>query len=313
MAARGRRSAARSVRHCLVDKSTIHIVAPFARGGATDLVTRLYADALAKRLGVAVEITNEPGDGGTKGAARVARAAPDGRMLVMGSSSTHGICSAVFSNLPYDWRRDFAPIAPLVLAPNVLVVSSASGIRSVGDLIARARTEPGKLTFGSAGYGQTIHLCGELFRALAGIDIVHAPRIGSAVALEELAAGGVTLMFDSILSALPYIRSGALRALAVTTARRLPQLPDVPSMSEAGVPGYDVNVWIGLFARAGTPPAEVERLAAATRYILREPDIRERLEAMGAEVPEQTSAEFAQFISNEADKWSNVVERSLPA
>jgi tripartite-type tricarboxylate transporter receptor subunit TctC len=295
----------------LVADETIHIVAPFARGGATDLATRIYADALAARLDVKVEVTNEPGDGGTRGAARVARAAPDGRTLVMGTSSTHGICSAVFSSVPYDWRRDFAPIAPLVVAPDVLVVPSASGIRSVADLIAAAHAQPGRLTFGSAGYGQTIHLCGELFRARAGIDIVHAPRTGSAAALEELAAGRLTMMFDNILSALPYVRSGALRALAVTSAQRLPLLSQVPTMVEAGIADYDLTVWIGLLARAATAESMLERLEQATRDVLATPDVRSRLEAMGAHVLLQSRAEFAVFIEDEARKWARAVESSL--
>lgn len=288
----------------------MHIVAPFARGGATDLVTRIYADALGHLLNIPIDITNEPGDGGMRGASRVARAPADGGTVVMGTSSTHGICSAVFRNAPYDWARDFAPVAPLVMAPGVLVVPAASGIDSVADLIAKARAHPGTLTFGSAGFGQTIHLSGELFRTAADIEIVHAPRVGSAVALEELAQGRLTLMFDNVLSALPYIRVGRLRALAVTGARRATQLPDVPTMIECGIADYDLAVWIGVLAPAGTPEAAVERLERATHEALGMPDVRRRLEGMGAEVLQQSRAEFARFIAAEAGKWRRVVERT---
>lgn len=288
----------------------LQVVAPFARGGATDLVTRIYADALAKRLGIEIEIDNEPGDGGTRGAARVARAKPDGRTVVMGSSSTHGICSAVFGDVPYDWRRDFEPVAPLVIAPGVLVVSATGGIESVADLIAKAGRQPGTLTFGSAGFGQTIHLSGELFRRAAGIDIVHAPRIGSAVALEDLAAGRLTMMFDNILSALPYIRAGRLRALAVTSVQRAPQLPDVATMQECGIADYDLAAWIGMLARAGTPEDAIERLARATREVLAMPEVKARLEDMGAQIMFQSRREFGAFIEAEARKWARVVQRS---
>lgn len=292
------------------DHDGLLIVAPFAPGGATDLITRIYAEALGKRLGVPVAIENEPGDGGTRGAVRVARAKADGRTLLMGSSSTHGICSAVFPTVPYDWAADFKPIAPLVVAPNVLVVSSASGIDSVADLVARARAKPGTLTFGSAGFGQTIHLCGELFRTAARVDIVHAPRVGSAVALEELADGRLDLMFDNILSALPYIRSGRLRALAVTSAVRCPQLADVPTMIEAGVADYDLTVWIGVLVRSGTPQLTCERLEQATRDVLDEPAVRRRLEEMGAQRSAEAAAAFAPFMAAEARKWARAVERT---
>ena len=286
------------------------LVAPFARGGATDLVTRIYADALAKRERFQIEIRNEPGRGGTRAAARVAQAKPDGRTLVMGTSSTHGICSAVFERVPYDWQEDFAPVALLVVAPNVLVVPAQSGITSVAELVERARAKPGKLTFASAGFGQTIHLCGELYKALGGIDILHAPRIGSAAALEELADGRLDLMFDSILSALPYIRSGKLRALALTSAQRSAQLPDVPTMIESGVADYDLTVWIGVLAPHGTPEEALARLERATHDVLALADVRERLENMGAKVLQQSRAEFEQFMKAEAAKWSTAVQRT---
>lgn len=293
-----------------MDGDSLRIVAPFARGGATDLVTRIYADALQERLGVSIAIENEPGAGGTRGAARVARAQPDGRTVVMGTSSTHGICGAIFRDVPYDWAADFAPVALLVLAPNVLVVSAAGAIDSVGDLIASARAKPGTLTFGSAGFGQTIHLCGELFKVAANVDIVHAPRAGSAAALEELAEGRLTLMFDNMLSALPYIQSGKLRALAVTSAARCAQLPHVPALMEAGVPDYDLTVWIGVLAPAGTPEPACRRLETATHAALAMPEVRQRLEAMGAQPLSDSASDFARLIAAEAQKWARVVERT---
>lgn len=288
----------------------MRIVAPFARGGATDLATRLYADELATRLGITITIENEPGEGGTRGATRVARAAPDGSTFVMGTSSTHGICSAIFRDVPYDWAADFAPIAPVVFAPNVLVVSAASGIASVADLISKARANPGSLTFGSAGFGQTIHLCGELFKHETRVDIVHAPRVGSAIALEELARGELTMMFDNMLSALPYIRSGRLRALAVTSGTRCPQLPDVLTLEEAGVADYDLTVWIGLLAPAATPAPTLRRLQDATAAVLATPAVRRQLQEMGAQMPDDSACDFAQLIGCEARKWADAVERA---
>lgn len=288
----------------------LRIVAPFARGGATDLITRLLAEQLQNRLGKPVAVDNQPGAGGTLGATRVAHGPADGSTLVMGTSSTHGICSAVFRTLPYDPVADFVPVAPVAFAPNVLVVSAASACRSVADLAAQARARPGMLTYGSAGFGQTIHLCGELFKSAAGIDIVHAPRAGSAVALEELAAGRLTLMFDSLLSALPYIRSGRLRALGLTSSTRSRALPDVPTLSEAGFPDYDLTIWIGLLAPAATPKPEIERLRRATHAALAAPALRESFEAIGAVPGHASPLPFDQLISEEARKWAQVVERT---
>ncbi len=288
----------------------LRIVAPFAPGGATDLITRIVAAELEHRLHVTIAIANEPGAGGTRGAAIAARAAPDGHTLVMGTSSTHGICASVFSNVPYDFARDFDPVALIAFTPNVLVVSARSGIGCVADLVAQARARPGALTFGSAGFGQTIHLCGALFAASAGIEIVHAARGGSAVALAELAAGDITFMFDNILSALPHIRSGKLRALAVTTAQRCSQLPDVPALVEAGVADYDLTVWIGLLAPAATPAAVVNLLNHEINAILAAPTVRARLERMGARVAARTPESFAQTIGHEAQKWADAVRRA---
>jgi tripartite-type tricarboxylate transporter receptor subunit TctC len=288
----------------------LHVVAPFAQDGATDLVTRLVATELGRRLGVAVTVDNQPGDGGTRGAARVARSRPDGHTLVMGTSSTHGICASVFRDVPYDFARDFAPVALVARAPNVLVVGAHSGIATVAELIAMARARPDALTFGSAGFGQTIHLCGELFKAAAAVELVHAPRGGSAQALAELAAGGITLMFDSLLSALPYIRRGALRALAVTSASRAAQLPDIPTLAESGVAGYDVTVWIGLLAPAAAPAPVVARLNAEVNAVLATPAIREQMEAMGAQVAPGSPQDFAHLIGIEAHKWADIVMRT---
>jgi tripartite-type tricarboxylate transporter receptor subunit TctC len=289
---------------------SLSIVAPFARGGATDLVARIYAAALEEELGITVAIENEPGAGGTRGALRVARARPDGKTLVMGTSSTHGISNALFREMPYEWAADFTPIAPLVLAPNVLLVPAQGEVGSVAELEAKARARPATLTFGSAGFGQTIHLCGELFRALAGVDIVHAPRAGSAVALEELARGELDLMFDNILSALPYVRAGRLRALAVTSGARSRELPHTPTMMEAGVAHYDLTVWIGILGPAGLPHALQRRFERATHAIIETPAIRSRLESMGAEPLTASAARFAELIASEAQKWAHAVARS---
>lgn len=288
----------------------LRIVAPFAQGGATDLVTRLVAGELERRLGASIAIENQPGDGGSRGAAVVARALADGNTLVMGTSSTHGICASVFREVPYDFVLDFAPVALIARAPNVLVVAAQSGIISVDELIALARARPNMLTFGSAGVGQTIHLCGELFKIAAGIDLVHAPRGGSAVALSELAAGGITLMFDNILSALPRIRSGELRALAVSTAQRCRQLPDVPALAETGIADYDLTAWIGLLAPAATPVAVVDRLNVEINGILSTPGIRSELERMGAQITPVSPQHFARMIDTEARKWADVVRRT---
>ncbi len=288
----------------------LRLVAPFAAGGATDLVTRLVGDALARRLGADIAIENHPGHGGTRGAALVACAAPDGRTLVMGTVSTHGIGTSVFSDVPYDYVADFAPVALIALAPNVLVVGAHSGIDSVDTLIACARAAPGALKFGSAGYGQTIHVCGELFKCAAHIDVVHAPRPGSAIALEELAAGELALMFDNVLSALPYIRSGKLRALAVTSAERCTQLPDVPSLQQAGIADFDLTVWLGLLAPANTPAATIALLNAEVNAVLSTPGIHAALTRLGAQVSAVTPDEFTQLIAAAARRWGNAALRA---
>jgi tripartite-type tricarboxylate transporter receptor subunit TctC len=288
----------------------VQIVVPFAPGGATDIVARLVAAKLNERLGQPVVIENRPGAGGNIGAAVAAKAAPDGYTMFMGTISTHAINPSLYAKLGYDPVRDFAPVSLLTSVPLVLVVHPGLGARSIKDVIALAKAKPGELTYASPGAGTALHLAGELFKTLAGVDIVHVPYKGSAPALTDVMAGRVSLMFDTSLSALPHVKGGKLHALAVTTARRSPMLPELPTVTEAGVPGFEVSAWNGVLVPAGTPRDVVGRLATEIAAIMKLPDVRDRLGAQGAEAIGSTPDEFARYIAAETAKWAVVVRAS---
>jgi tripartite-type tricarboxylate transporter receptor subunit TctC len=286
-------------------------VVPYAPGGPVDLSARLLAPKLQQALGQPVVVENKPGAGGNIGADFVAKSAPDGYTLVMGAIATHAINPALYARLPYDPVRDFRHVALLVQVPNVLVVNNDLPARSVADLIRLAKAQPGKLDFASGSTGSTGHLAGELFKSLTGTYLVHIPYKGSAPAVADLLAGRVHLMFDNLASALPNIQAGKLRALAVTTLRRSGFLPELPTLDESGLKGFDMTTWWGLMAPAKTPQPVVERLATEAAKALAAPDLRERWRAMGSEAPSvRTPAEFTAFVERERKLYAELVKRS---
>jgi tripartite-type tricarboxylate transporter receptor subunit TctC len=289
----------------------VHLVVPYAPGGPVDLSARLIAPKLQQALGQPVVVENKPGAGGNIGADFVAKSAPDGYTLVMGAIATHAINPALYAKLPYDPVRDFRHVALLVQVPNVLVVANELPARSVADLVRLAKAQPGRLDFASGSTGSTGHLAGELFKQLTGTYMVHIPYKGSAPAVADLLAGRVHLMFDNLASALPNIQAGKLRALAVTTVRRSSFLPELPTLDESGLKGFDMTTWWGLMAPAKTPQPVVERLARESRSAIDSPDLLERWRAMGSEPPSvRTPAEFTAFVERERKLYADLVKRS---
>jgi tripartite-type tricarboxylate transporter receptor subunit TctC len=285
----------------------IRLVVPFAAGGATDVLARLVGERLTASLGQQVVVDNRPGAGGNIGSDIVARAEPDGYTILMGAVGTHAINPSLYPKMPYDPVKDFAPVTLVASVPNVLVVNPEVPAKSVQELIDLAKAKPGELNFASSGNGTSIHLSGELFKAMTGTDIVHVPYKGSGPAVTDLLGGQVQMMFDNMPSSLPHVKAGKLRALGVTSAKRSPALPEVPTIAEAGVPGYDATSWFGILAPAGTPEPVVTRLQGAIVQALGEPEMRQRMADLGAEPVGDTPAEFGQFITAELAKWAKVV------
>jgi tripartite-type tricarboxylate transporter receptor subunit TctC len=295
----------------------VRIVVPFAAGGTTDILARALAPELQKAFGQPFVVDNKPGAGGNTGAAEVAKAAPDGHTLLMGTVGTHAINASLYSRMPYDHVKDFVPVTLVAGVPNVLVLNPANaqknGIDSVPALIRYAKANPGKLNMASSGNGTSIHLAGELFKTMTGTFMLHLPYGGSGPALIDLIAGNTDLMFDNLPSSLQHIRSGRLKALAVTSAVRSAALPDLPTVEEAGGPalkGFEASSWFGLVAPAGTPMDIVNRVQAEIAKALAAPAIKERLVAQGAIPSGMTSAEFARHIAAETAKWAKVVKAS---
>ncbi|WP_454711360.1 Bug family tripartite tricarboxylate transporter substrate binding protein [Cupriavidus nantongensis] len=293
----------------------IRLVVPFAAGGTTDILARAVAAELAKLPGWNVVVDNKPGAGGNIGADIVAKAAPDGYTLLMGTVGTHGINQSLYGKLPFDPIKDFAPITEVAAVPNVLVLNPAfaqqNKIDSVKDLIAYARANPGKINMASSGNGTSIHLAGELFKTQTRTFMVHFPYKGSGPALTDLAGGTMQVMFDNLPSSMALIKSGKLKALAVTSARPSPALPGVPTIAQAaGLPQYEASSWFGMLAPAGTPPDVIQRIQQEVAKALGAPAVRERLQAQGAEPIGNTPEQFAAFIRAETTKWAKVVKDS---
>jgi len=288
----------------------IRWISPWPPGGANDVFSRDIGRKLSDAFGQPVIVDNRPGAAGTIGSDVAAKAPADGYTLVMGSSPTHAIAPSLYPQLPYDPVRDFTAVTLVGTVPNVLVVHPALAAKSVKELIALAKASPGQLNFASAGNGTSQHLSGELFKTLAGVEMVHVPYKGTAPAMVDLIAGQVQLAFDNVTTIVPYIQAGKLRALAVTPAKRSAILPDVPTVAESGLPGYEASVWFGVFARAGTPPAVVNRLHTEILKALNTPDLRARMVAMGTDISGMGPAEFQSFVRKEVPKWADVVRKA---
>jgi tripartite-type tricarboxylate transporter receptor subunit TctC len=288
----------------------IRIVVPFAAGGPTDIVARTVGQKLTEAFKQAVVVDNRPGAGGVVGADLAAKSAADGYTLLLCSTGAMAINPGLLAVMPYEPLRDFAPISLVVTIPYLLLVNPAFSAQSVKEVIALARARPGQLNYGSAGTGTTSHLAMELFRSMANISVVHVPYKGSSPAATDLVGGQLQLLFDAPPSALPFVRGGKLRALGISTAKRTPLLPDMPTISEAGVPGYEVLTWSGICAPAGTPRAIVTRLNEAMVRGVTSRETRERFAALGADVVANSPDEYRQFIVDELAKWSRVIKEA---
>lgn len=286
----------------------IRLINPFAAGGALDQLARLLGQHVSDQLGQPVVVENKTGASGNIGAEFVARSAPDGYTLVMGSSATHGIAPSLYgARLPFDALKDFSAVSSTVVQKNVLVVNPAVAARNVQELIALARSQPGKLSYGSSGSGTSQHLGGELFKQMAKVDMLHVPYKGSALAMQDLLGGQVTMMFTDIPTALPYIRSGKLRAMGLTSAQPSPALPDVAPLAQQGLPNFDIKAWYGVLAPARTPEAIVRRLNASIVSYLSDESSREKLLGMGMEPLPLNAEQSTAFITEELKKWTEVV------
>jgi tripartite-type tricarboxylate transporter receptor subunit TctC len=285
----------------------IRMVVPSAPGGGTDITARVMAPKLSEFLGQQVVVENRAGAGTMIGGEVVARAAPDGYTLLMGIS-TLAINPAMYKKVPYDALKDFVPITQAVALPNILVIHPSLPARSVKELIAFTKPRPGQIQFASAGIGTSPHLAAELFLSMAGIKMLHVPYKGSGAGLIDVVAGHVPVMMPSILSGLPHAKAGRLRALGVSSVKRAGGAPDVPTIAEAGVPGYEAVQWFGILAPAGTPRPVVDRVHRESVRVLQSPDIRERLQADGADPVASSPEEFAGFLRSETVKWAKVVK-----
>lgn len=287
----------------------IRLVVPFPPGGATDAAARLVAVKMSEHWGQPVVVDNRAGAGGNVGSDLVAKSAPDGYTLVMGVTGSHAINTSLYSKMPYDPVTDFVAISQVAVVPNVLVVHPSVPAHNLAELVALAKKEPGKLNYASLGNGTAAHLGMEMLKAEAGVDITHVPYKGSAPAVADLLAGQVQMMVDGLPSALPHVKAGKLRAIALTSLHRAPALPDLPTIAET-YPGFYADAWSGLFAPKGTPQPVVDKLSAEVQRILKLPDVREKLAGLGAEPVGSTQAEFSAHVKREIDKWAKVVKTS---
>jgi tripartite-type tricarboxylate transporter receptor subunit TctC len=288
----------------------IRFIVPYPPGGPLDTVARLLGQKVSESVKQPVIVENKPGAGGNIGADAVAKSAPDGYTLLMGAVATHAINPTLYASMPYDAVRDFQPVTQLASTPNVLIVNPSVPATNVREFIAHARARPGTLNFGSGSTGSAGHLAGELFKTMAGVEMTHVPYKGAAPAMQDLIAGRVQLMFDNFASASAQVKAGKVRALAVTTAKRSSLAPELPTIAESGLAGFDINTWFGLFVPAGTPREIVERLHSEFTRALALPDIREKLVNLGAEPVGNRPDEFAAYIRTEAEKYARLIKAS---
>jgi tripartite-type tricarboxylate transporter receptor subunit TctC len=286
------------------------MVSPWPPGGSNDTFSRLIAGRLSEAFGQPVVVDNRPGATGTLGVGQVARAPADGYTIVMGSSPTHATAAAIYPSLTYDPVRDFAPVTMVGTVSNVLVVHPSVPVRTVKELIALAKEKPGSLTFSSSGNGSSQHLSGEMFKVMTGVDMLHVPYKGAAPAIADILAGHVKLGFHNMPDVVPHLKSGGLRAIAVTAAKRAAALPEIPTIAEAGVPGYSAEVWFGVFAPAGTPRPVVDRLHSEISKSLTDKEIKGKLEALGNEASGMGPDQFSDYVRNEVARWAGIVEKA---
>ena len=290
-------------------RKPIRMIIPYPPGGPTDILGRIVAQNLTEKLGQQVVVENKPGASGMIGADLVAKAPPDGYTL-LANASIHVINPSLYKNPTYDAIKDFTPVSLIADVPLVLVVAPGVPVKSVKDLIALGKSSSGKLNFASSGNAAAPHLAGEAFKIATGVDMQHVPYKGSGPALTDLMGGQVQLMFDSLPSSISHVKSGKLRAIAVTTAKRASALPNVPTIAESGVPGFDISTWYGIWAPAGTPKEIVNRLSGEIAKIVKIPDVRERLAGLGAEPVGNSPDEFAAYCRSELAKWAKIVKAS---
>ena len=288
----------------------IRYIVPFAPGGTTDILARTIGERLGAALGQPIVVENKPGQGGSIGAAELARAAPDGYTIGGGTISSHAINATLYDKLSYDPITSFAPITLYVTQPNVLLVHPSVPAKDLREFIALLKTSPNKYSFGSAGNGTSQHISGELFKAMAGVNMQHIPYRGSGQMMPELLGGTLTVAFDNIATAMPHVNAGKLRALAVTSVTRSVVAPDVPTMAEAGLAGYDISSWQAVFAPAGTPAPIVERLYTEIARILKTPDIQKRLTDLGLNISETTPAQLTALIKSDVPRLGKIVKES---
>lgn len=286
----------------------INYVVPFAAGGTTDLLGRLIGQRLSQVLGQSVVVENRAGAGGNIGSDYVAKAAPDGYTLLGGTISSHAINVSLYPKMPYDPIKNFQPVALIGTLPNVLVVNVNSPYKSVQDVLAAAKAKPGSINFGSSGNGTSQHLAAELFANMAGLKMTHVPYKGSSQAVQALLGNQVDIVFENSVAAMPMVQSGKFRALATTGAKRAAELPDVPTMAESGLPGYEIVSWQAIFAPAGTPMPIVNKLATEINKIIHQPDIKAKLAGMGVEPSGAGPAELGKFQKSEVAKWANLIK-----
>jgi tripartite-type tricarboxylate transporter receptor subunit TctC len=291
-------------------KPIVYVV-PFTPGGSTDIVGRTLAQKLGESLKQSVVVDNKPGQAGGIGAAYVARAAPDGYTLFGGTISTHAINASLYKKLTYDPMKDFEPVSLVARLPNVLIVNSQLGVNSVAELVALLKKDESKRTFASSGAGTSTHLAGEMFADLIGVKLTHVPYKGTPPALTDVAAGQVPFMFDQVTAALPLVKSGKLKLLAVTTGKRIALVPDLPTMIESGIPGFEMSSWQAVYAPKGTPKPIVQRLNAEIVKALKQPDVQAKLsDQLAMEIVGSTPEELRDFMAKEIPRWAELVKKS---
>lgn len=288
----------------------VRVIVPYPAGGTTDIIARIAANQLTERLKQPFIVENRAGASGAIGSQAVAQSAPDGYTLLMGTASSHGINSALQKSLPYDAVKDFAPVTVVANTPNIIIANPNVPVKNLGDLIKLAKAEPGKINFGSTSPGGSPHMSAELVKMMASIDMTHVPYKGAAPMLTDLIGGQVQIGFDNLPSSIGFVKSGKVRALAVTTAKRWPGAPDIPTVAESGVPGYEVSGWFGLLAPAGTPKDILHKLQAAIADAVRSPAVSKQLQDLGAEPVANTPEVFAQEIKDDVEKWITVVKNT---